>query len=319
MITYRRYDRRIQSIADRRRTLRQICHELEKARLPGEDLIDPIEVEIRCEVLTRMCHMVRHNGPLHTSYELAARQGTTRPTHRPWRVLPRSVAAGALTVLAGCATQGGSFLSSDEDLAPRYHAERVPNLAGIYQEPGQRVYRFCRGAECLPTPKVLRPDAHAGPVASTSYASSQGLPPLPPSATAAARFVPPTAQQKASLDALPSQPIERVAVFFDFASAKLNQAALETLKEHVAPIKKARKIVLVGRTDSVGSKASNETFARQRATALKNTLVALGVNEALIQIEADPQTTAPLHPDARSSAKPADPRAIARRVDVTLF
>ena len=319
MITYRRYDRRIQDIVDRRRTLSQICRELEKIRLPGEDLIDPLEVEIRCEVLTRVCHLVRHTGSHQVGYGPVARGKTGQRATPYMRTVPHGLVAGALTVLAGCASQGTGLLTSSNEVAPRYDAERIPNLAAVYQEPGQRVYRFCRGVECLPTPKVLSQGAYTGAVASPSSITSQGLPPLPPSTTAAARFVAPTAQQKAALDAMPSQPAVRIAVFFDFGSAKLNLAALETLKEQVTPIKKATKIVLVGRTDSVGSKATNAAFAKQRAMALKKTLIALGVKEDIIHVESDPQTIAPLHPDARSKVLPTDTQAIARRVDVAIF
>jgi len=76
--------------------------------------------------------------------------------------------------------------------------------------------------------------------------------------------------------------------------------------------------VLVGRTDHVGSMERNKLFAKKRADAIREALLALGVSKETISVEIDPKTTEALHPRAVSASKPTDEAAQARRVDILI-
>jgi len=331
MHTHRQYDQRIRALAKRRRTPAQMAQALKKEGLDlAADLHDlELAVEIRCEVLTRAGLLYRWPGSQDRSYSAAA---PAIECNAPASVPGVRVAllSSAVIALGGCMNLGGIVTPLVEEDLPSYQRDRVPSLAATYQEPGQRVYRYCRGDECYPTAKVLSRGAfaNASAAANTSNASANtGLPPLDIPLTAGARFVDPKSVEKSrSVDGAAkndsraqASPIGRVAVFFEFSSSKLNRAALEILRDEAAIIKKAARIVLVGRTDQVGSADRNAHFALKRAEAMKATLISLGIPESIITIETDPQTVQPLHADVRTKLKPGDAQSLARRVDMTLY
>jgi outer membrane protein OmpA-like peptidoglycan-associated protein len=312
MHPYRRYDRLILNCARRAKTVQQIERAMHRASLTDFSAED---IQVRCEVLRQAGRLrIRPGGRGRPAYELCGRESHSRLTaptssHGSLRA---TLIAGAVVSAMGCSTLGsGSAPLFPEDL-PKYHTERVPNLSRVYQVPGQVVYRLCPTTECAaPTPKVrtktVPPETvpESAKIAAPALAQASPLPQL-------------AAPTKQAAEPATPEPASRAAIFFGFGSAKLGADSLETLKSQAGVIKEAKRIVLVGRTDHVGTIERNRLFAQKRADAIRDALVALGVPKESISVEIDPKTTEPLHPGAVSASKPADKAAQARRVDVLI-
>ena len=327
MLPIRRYDPAILDCTKRTRTLAQIVQTLHRVAHSCElqEPMNPGDIELRCEVLSRAGALERL---VLTSGEIAyrrrrARRGAARPGRIPvGRGLKVGLMASVVLTAYGCANFDG--LSSaphvPEDL-PRYHTEKAPNLSQVYQVPGQVVYLLCDGKNCLaPTPKVI---ARALPAQTAEVIPLTSLDrPLPaPHLEADLKAPSPKAAivAKVEQDAVaPEVATGRVAVFFDFASAKLDEKALETLKSQADAIRAAKRIVVTGRTDQVGSLERNKLFAQKRARAVRDALVAAGIPRERISVEVDPKTSEALHPKAYSAFKPTAEDAIARRVDLLI-
>ena len=94
---------------------------------------------------------------------------------------------------------------------------------------------------------------------------------------------------------------------FHFASGKTDLAAGAdaALAEVVAGAKAGKKAIVSGYVDATGNAAQNAELAKQRAMAVRDKLVALGVPEGQVELQ-----------------KPADIQAgsgaAARKVEVTL-
>ena len=313
MHPYRRYDRIILDCTRRAKTVEQIelaLHVACATDFSAEDIL------VRCEVLRRAGHLrARPAGRGRSAYEFCGRESHSRSTVpiSSRGGLKATLIAGAVVSAVGCSTLGsGAAPLLPEDL-PKYHTERVPNLSRVYQAPGQVVYRLCPTTACsIPTPKVrvktVPPEQASESVQVHRPVLAQAAP-LPPL----------EAHGNKASDPPSTEPSSRAAIFFDFGSAKLGAGSLETLKTHSAAIKAAKRIVLVGRTDHVGTIERNRLFAQKRADAIRDTLVALGIQKEKISVEIDPKTTEPLHPSAVSTSKPAGKAAQARRVDMLLY
>ena len=80
--------------------------------------------------------------------------------------------------------------------------------------------------------------------------------------------------------------VENGVVKFYFATGKtdLAQGADEALKDVVAGVKDNKKALVSGFHDSTGTLAVNEEIAKNRALAVKDALVRLGVPEAQIEL-----------------------------------
>lgn len=102
--------------------------------------------------------------------------------------------------------------------------------------------------------------------------------------------------------------VENGVVKFYFASGKADLAsgADEALQEVLAGVKDGRKAVVSGFHDASGNQALNEELSKQRAFAVRDALLVLGVPEGQIELR-KPN-------DSEGSGNPAE----ARRVEVVL-
>ena len=102
--------------------------------------------------------------------------------------------------------------------------------------------------------------------------------------------------------------IENGVVKFYFATAKAELApgANEALADVVAGVKAGQRAVISGYTDSTGDAEKNAELAKQRAFAVRDALVALGVAEGKLDLK---------KPEAVENA---GNNAEARRVEVML-
>ncbi|WP_416191340.1 OmpA family protein [Neisseria sp. CCUG12390] len=103
--------------------------------------------------------------------------------------------------------------------------------------------------------------------------------------------------------------VENGIVKFYFASGKadLAQGAEEALKDVLAGVKDGKKAIVSGFHDSTGNQALNEELSKQRALAVKNALMGLGVMEEQIELRKPVDAEAGQGNDAE-----------ARRVEVVL-
>ncbi|GLS16831.1 OmpA family protein [Hydrogenophaga electricum] len=87
--------------------------------------------------------------------------------------------------------------------------------------------------------------------------------------------------------------IENGVVKFYFASGKADLAAgaVDALADAIAAAKAGKKLVISGFHDSTGSQAQNAELAKQRAQAVRDTLVAAGVPESSVELLKPEETT----------------------------
>lgn len=87
--------------------------------------------------------------------------------------------------------------------------------------------------------------------------------------------------------------VESGVVKFYFASGKADLAAgaLEALRDSVAAAQAGKRLVISGFHDATGDAAFNAELAKQRAMAVRDTLVGAGVAEAKIELKKPEQTT----------------------------
>lgn len=87
--------------------------------------------------------------------------------------------------------------------------------------------------------------------------------------------------------------VENGVVKFYFAVGKADMApgAVEALTDAIDAAKGGRKLVISGFHDATGNAATNAELARQRAVAVRNALVAAGVDAAQIELKKPEETT----------------------------
>ncbi len=87
--------------------------------------------------------------------------------------------------------------------------------------------------------------------------------------------------------------VESGVVKFYFASGKADLAAgaLEALGDSVAAAQAGKRLVISGFHDATGDAAFNAELAKQRAMAVRDTLVGAGVPESSIELKKPEQTT----------------------------
>jgi len=87
--------------------------------------------------------------------------------------------------------------------------------------------------------------------------------------------------------------VENGVVKFYFASGKADLApgAAEALTDAIDAAKGGRKLVISGFHDATGNAATNAELARQRAVAVRNALVAAGVDAAQIELKKPEEST----------------------------
>lgn len=98
-----------------------------------------------------------------------------------------------------------------------------------------------------------------------------------------------------------------VTFYFASGKAELASGANEALAEVVNGVAQGRKAIVSGFHDATGSAAVNAELSKQRALAVRDALVALGVNESDIELKKPEQMLA----SGGSNAE-------ARRVEVVL-
>jgi outer membrane protein OmpA-like peptidoglycan-associated protein len=114
---------------------------------------------------------------------------------------------------------------------------------------------------------------------------------MPPAASAASVAAPAAAAVVA--DAA-SAVVENGVVKFYFATGKADLAenAEEALKDVLAGVREGKKAVVSGFNDSTGNVAANEELSKQRALAVRNALLGLGVPESQIELRKPENTEA---------------------------
>lgn len=102
--------------------------------------------------------------------------------------------------------------------------------------------------------------------------------------------------------------VENGIVKFYFASGKSDLAtgANEALQDVLAGVKEGKKAVISGFHDETGNQAQNEELSKQRAFAIRNALLGLGVPESQIELRKP------------ENAEGSGNNAEARRVEVVL-
>ncbi len=87
--------------------------------------------------------------------------------------------------------------------------------------------------------------------------------------------------------------VENGVVKFYFAVGKADMApgAVEALTDAIDAAKGGRKLVISGFHDATGNAATNAELARQRAVAVRDALVAAGVDAARIELKKPEETT----------------------------
>ncbi|MEM7387000.1 MAG: OmpA family protein, partial [Verrucomicrobiota bacterium] len=97
--------------------------------------------------------------------------------------------------------------------------------------------------------------------------------------------------QAAAAAAPPESPavFETNAVYFDSGSSQIKAADRKKIQNIATYIKNAGqdlKLTVGGYADSSGNTAANETLSIRRATAVRDVLVSLGVNESMMKVDA---------------------------------
>lgn len=184
--------------------------------------------------------------------------------------------------LAGCAANA---------VSPA-HAQFQPAVYHVTQEgyDAHEPYVYCRLDQCpRRTPKLLA-------VATPLYVHPQAVAPVPQSPPGAVTPKP----------AVQAPTVIRKRIYFGLGSTSLSPQARREVLALAPQARKARKIILVGHTDKLGSRALNVKLAQARAWAVRRALIRSRVLPQRIEIETD----------CCIGAKDIDPSA--RRTDVTL-
>lgn len=159
-----------------------------------------------------------------------------------------NVATKVLTLLATCLLFGCAQLSQGEGAAP----DRAPVASGYQQldKGASQAYVYCQ--PCVQhTPKTLS----AAPLVERARAEQK---------TADTASL---ARAPSHAASAPEEAIVSLAVHFDSDSAKLDQAAQETLKAYCQAATTLDGVTVTGHTDATGSSARNQVLAQQRASS----------------------------------------------------
>jgi len=105
--------------------------------------------------------------------------------------------------------------------------------------------------------------------------------------------------------------VKRFVVFFDFNVAELSSEAQLIVGEAVDAVREqqAAHIIIVGHTDTVGSRAYNQRLSERRALAVKNQMVRAGLDEEQITVVGR-NFADPLVPTGPGVREPQNRRAV---------
>lgn len=106
-------------------------------------------------------------------------------------------------------------------------------------------------------------------------------------------------------------------VLFDFDKSSLKPGGKDALKRYLKEarthLSQARKVIITGHTDNVGTPKYNQKLSLRRAEAVRNYLVSLGVNSKKMKVSGKGETK----PIASNSTK--EGRAKNRRVEIEVI
>jgi peptidoglycan-binding protein ArfA len=176
--------------------------------------------------------------------------------------------------------------------------------------------RDARFALCQP-PACPRPTAKSLPAPTSTPVAVEPSPsrtPLAQDALALTPAISRTSPQAAATEVVEGPPPLQVVVHFGFGRSDLDDAVREALDLAAAQPLPVRRVLIAGRTDSIGPVAANHALAQARAEAVKRYLTArhpqvLAVAEVRVQSQG-----ACCYAAANDSASG---RAANRRVEVT--
>lgn len=210
----------------------------------------------------------------------------------------------AAVLLAGCTSTPLTDASAGSAAAP------LPQHHVAQRGHGARAsFELCRPPCASPTRKTL---AHAAGAAGAAAPSAAVVSP-PGTRMLAASPLRPSADRGdvASRHARAGQ--EVLLVQFAFASARLDAAALATLRAAAPRLAQARAVTVIGHTDATGPADANARLAQRRAEAVRQAMASLAPDLAsAARVEARGACCF-----AMSNATPAG-RAVNRRVEVVL-
>lgn len=178
----------------------------------------------------------------------------------------RCVLPWAAIALAACGSVELADRASHAPDGPQRPGFAATRIAQAHFGPDAR-FVVCHPPACpVRTPKSVPTSAVvSGPEATpTTTIAVRPAPTLPPAAIAA---TPPPAPTE-------SPPPLRVVLHFGFASSALDAQAREALDLAATQPLPVRRVLIEGRTDSVGSAAVNHALAQARAEAVRHHLAA---------------------------------------------
>ncbi len=185
------------------------------------------------------------------------------------RPAPRSLLAWIALVVAAC---GSIELAGPEPSAPPAPAQARTGAARIAQSGFGRDARF---ALCQ-LPACPRPSAKSIPApeaTSVAVASSPSLTPPARDTSALTPTVSRASPHGAAADVIDDAPPPlQVVVRFGFGRADLDAAGRDALDLAASQPPPVRRVLIAGRTDSIGPAAVNQTLAQARADAVRRYL-----------------------------------------------
>lgn len=124
--------------------------------------------------------------------------------------------------------------------------------------------------------------------------------------------------QLAQLKLDPALDSLKSAIYFEYASANLNntgKAAIDYLQDTA---KDAKNIEIIGRADPVGSPHKNKVLADARANNVRKELLKFGISPASIKVTSEVALASAENRLAYKQNLPADLNAASRRADVNM-
>lgn len=213
----------------------------------------------------------------------------------------------------GVAACGSMELAGPEPSVPPAHASASIGAARIAQSGFGRDARF---ALCRP-PTCPRPSAKSLPVPASTPVAVEPSPSRTPLAQDALALTPTvlrTPPPAAVAELVEGPPPLKVVVHFGFGRFDLDSAGRDALDLAVSQPLPARRVLIAGRTDSVGPIAANQALAQARAEAVQRYLTARHAGVlAAAEVRVQSQGTC-CYAAANDSASG---RAANRRVEVT--
>jgi OmpA-OmpF porin, OOP family len=116
------------------------------------------------------------------------------------------------------------------------------------------------------------------------YEPAPTPPPLAPTPPTFQATAPPLIAQTPPAPPPAPAPPQRFVLFFGFDTAELSSETRLIIREATEAVRQQRsvRIIVIGHTDTVGSRVYNQRLSERRALAVKNEMIAGGINEEQI-------------------------------------